>query len=169
MIRPELLSQILRWREVLVGVGALAVGLWLALTSFGGTRWVGVVVAIGGIAIMREGIMRLRRPSDGGGAGVVNVTERQITYLSGTGGGAVSLDILSGVAVERDGRGGATWHLMDTEGRQVAIPADAEGARAIFDALAAIPGLSEEEAVAALKAEGRGRQTIWSKGPKRLS
>lgn len=169
MIRGEALARILRWREAAVGLGAVAVGLWWAVGSYGVMRWVGVVVAIGGAAILREAILRLRRPRDGGGAGVVNVTERQITYLSGTGGGAVSADTLAQVAIHRSGSGSPVWHLADTQERRIAVPADAEGATALFDALAALPGFDEGEAVEALRDPSPGARVLWTGAPERLS
>ena len=167
MIRAEAIARLLRWRDVMVGAMATALGLWWALTAFGVLRWVGVVVAIGGVAVLFEGAMRLRRPRGGGGAGIVSVTERQITYLSGHGGGAVSLDTLRRVAVRRDG-GSARWRLFDAEGRALEIPADAENADAIFDALTALPGLAEQDAVAALTDARSGETVIWEAGAKRL-
>ncbi len=167
MIRPGALATILRWRDAAVGAGAAGLGLWWALTDQGLMRWLGVVLALGGIGVVREGIVRARRPRDGGGAGIVSVTERQITYLSGPGGGAVSADSLTGVAIARDG-GAPVWHLSDAEGRQVAIPADAENADALFDALSALPGLTQAELVAALREGGAGRRVLWRRAPRRL-
>ena len=169
MIRGEALAQILRWREAIVGLGAIAVGLWWAVGSYGVMRWVGVVVVIGGAAILREAVVRLRRPRDGGGAGVVNVTERQITYLSGTGGGAVSADTLAHVAIHRSGSGSPVWHLGDEQERRIAVPADAEGAGALFDALAALPGFDEGAAVEALRDPSPGARVLWTRAPERLS
>lgn len=169
MIRGDALAHILRWREALVGLGAIAVGLWWAVGSYGVMRWVGVVVAIGGAAILREAVVRLRRPKDGGGAGMVNVTERQITYMSGTGGGAVSADTLAHVAIHRSGNGPPVWHLADTQERRIAVPADAEGAGALFDALAALPGFDESAAVAALRDTSPGARVLWTGAPARLS
>ncbi len=167
-LRPEALRRILAWREVLVGAGAVALGLWWALGSTGVLRWVGAVLAVGGVAVAREGAIRLRRPRDGGGAGIVSVTERQITYLSGPGGGAVSADSLARVAILRPGTGPAVWHLTDGEGRHVAVPVDAENAAALFDALAALPGLAQEELVAAARRGGRGEEELWRRAPERL-
>ena len=167
MIRPEVIARILRWREVLVGLGALVLGLWWAFTSVGTIRWIGVVVAIGGVAILREGAQRLRRPAGGGGAGIVHVMERQVTYLSGEGGGAVSLDSLERVEI-LGADGTATWGLIDAEGRAVRIPADAERSDALFDALVALPGFPEDDAVSALARPEPGRRVIWDRGAKRL-
>lgn len=167
-LRPEALRRILALREVLVGAGAMALGLWWALGSTGLMRWLGAVLAVGGVAVAREGAIRLGRPRDGGGAGVVSVTERQITYLSGPGGGAVSADSLARVAIVRPGSGPAVWHLTDAEGRHVAVPVNAENAAALFDALAALPGLAQEDLVSAARRGGGGEEVLWLRGPERL-
>ncbi|WP_051928467.1 hypothetical protein [Palleronia rufa] len=167
VIRAEAIARILRWRDVLVGAAATGLGLWWALTAFGVLRWVGVAVALGGGAVLLEAARRLRRPRGGGGAGIVSVTERQITYLSGHGGGAVSLDGLRRVSVLRDG-GAPRWRLFDGDGHGLDIPADAENAEAIFDALIALPGLAEPDAVAALTEARSGETVVWEAGAKRL-
>ncbi len=167
-IRPQALKRILLWREVLVGAGASALGLWWAAGGAGIMRWVGVALAFGGVAILREGLLRLRRPPDGGGAGIVSVTERQITYLSGPGGGAVSVDRLGLVAIECSAGGAAVWHLADRDGNNVAIPADAENAGALYDALSPLPGLGQEELLRAAREQGAGRRVLWRATPDRL-
>ena len=159
----------LRWRDTLVGLGAVALGLWWFLGSYGVMRWVGLVIAIGGAAVLADALRRLRRPQGGGGAGIVSVTERQITYMSGHGGGAVSADTLSHVAVFRRGTGAPVWDLADTQGNRITVPSDAEGASALFDALAALPGFDESAAVEALKDPSTGAQVLWTRSPKRLS
>lgn len=167
-LRPEALRQILLWRESAIGAGALLFGLWLAVAGAGFLRWLGVLVALGGGAILREGLLRLRRPRDGGGAGIVSVTERQITYLSGHGGGAVSADSLSLVAIERLGTGVPLWRLADRDGNSVAIPADAENADALYDALSPLPGLGQGELLRATAEAGPGRRVLWRAAPDRL-
>ncbi len=167
-LRPEAVRRILDWREAGIGAGALALGLWLAVGQVGIMRWIGVLIGLGGAAILREGILRLRRPGDGGGAGVVSVTERQITYLSGPGGGVVSADSLALVAIERHGTGAPVWFLADREGNTVAIPADAENAGALYDALAPLPGLGQQELLRAATETAPGRRVLWRAAPDRL-
>ncbi len=167
-LRPEALGRLLAWREAAIGAGAVALGLWWGFGATGIMRWVGVVLALGGVGILREGVLRLRRPKDGGGAGVVSVTERQITYLSGPGGGVVSADSLALVAIERHGTGAPVWMLGDREGNSVAIPADAENAGALYDALGALPGLGQDHLVRAVRETAPGRRVLWRATPERL-
>lgn len=166
LLRPGARLWLRQWREALVGGAVAALGLWWIATEPGLLRWVGFALALGGGAVAREGALRARRPQGGGGVGIVQVTERQITYLSGHGGGAVSLDILSEVAVVREDTGAAVWHLSDIEGRRIDVPSDAEGAGVVFDALA--PLIPQDTMLDALARPERGREVLWSRGPLRL-
>lgn len=168
MIRPELIVQILRWREAAIGAAAALLGLYWALSDGGILRWVGVAFVLGGVAIMREGLARGRRPRDGGGAGVVDVSERQIAYLSGPGGGAVSLDALDAVAIVIDEGGAARWAIQGADGTRLDIPLSAEGAGQVFDAVAALPGVTHEQTLSAARATEPGRRMLWQRDRPRL-
>lgn len=163
-LRPEAVATLLRWRELAVGLAATGLGLYWALGDAGLMRWIGGAFIVGGLAIAREGFSRAQRPADGGGAGVVVVDERQVTYLSGLGGGAVSIDGLHLVEVETTAAGpGASdlfWHLYQGDTHLV-IPGDAEGAAQIFDALAALPGVNYQAALTAASSTDAARYVIW--------
>lgn len=168
MIRPELLAQILRWREAAIGGGAALLGLYWTLFDGGVMRWVGVAFVLGGTAILREGVARGRRPRDGGGPGIVDVNERQIAYLSGHGGGTVSLEALDRVAVEVPQAGTPHWLIEGSDGTRLEIPLDAEGAGQVFDAIAALPGVTHAETLAATRASAPGSRTLWQRHRPRL-
>lgn len=146
----------------------MAFGLYWVLTSFGLLPWIGGLMMLIGAALAADGALRLARPPDGGGAGVVAVSERQITYLSGTGGGAVSLDRLSRVAVSHAVGRAPVWLLVDGEGNRIAVPADAEGAQQVFDALSPLPGLGQATLLRAMRDTAPGTRDLWSRGPRRL-
>ena len=103
---------------------------------------------------------------------MVEVTERQITYLSGFGGGAISVDRLRRIEIETTDAGPFAsdffWLLLTWEGESLRIPGDAEGAEALFDAFAPLPGVDYE---AVIRASGRteaGRELVWSAPHARL-
>ena len=83
-VRPEAAQALLRWREVLVGLAVVGLGVWWYLGAFGIWRWVAVALIAAGGAITWEGIRRARFAPGSGGAGVVEVDERQITYFGPT-------------------------------------------------------------------------------------
>jgi len=166
-LRPEALAAILRWREAAIGLGAAALGAWWIWTEPGVLRWVGVAFVLGGLAIAREGWSRALRPATGAGPGVVDLTERQLTYLSGHGGGAVSLDHLLRVEIEarRDGpyQSDVFWIVTPEGGEALHIPGDARGADKMFDALAVLPGADHPTAIRAAGGGTTGRFVLWRK------
>ncbi|TDL75212.1 hypothetical protein E2L08_14960 [Palleronia sediminis] len=168
MIRPELRAGLIRWRETIVGGAAALLGLWWIVAAGGLLPWVGAVLVLVGSAVAWEGTARALRPADGGGAGVVDVTERQITYMSAQGGGAVSLDTLAVVAIERRAGAAPLWTLADMDGRRISVPSDATGADQVADALAALPGLTHAALLGALRDPSPGAAVLWRRAPERL-
>ena len=136
-LRPEVISGLLRWRDALVGSVLIAFGLYSAFTGLTVQRWTGYLLILLGAALLWEGIKRARFPAPGGGPGVVDVDERQITYFGPLGGGAVSIDELSRVEI-RTGPAGPHWDFTDTSGATLTIPGNAENVELLFDALAAL-------------------------------
>jgi apolipoprotein N-acyltransferase len=59
-LRPEARAALWRWREVLVGVGLMAIGLWWALTTIGLLHWLGYVLLVLAAAILAAGLQRAR-------------------------------------------------------------------------------------------------------------
>lgn len=163
-VRPEAAAGLARWREALIGGAVTALGLYWAIASLGVIRWIGVVVALAGAALLWSGVQRARFRTGQGGLGVIEVDERQITYLAPMGGGMASLDSLTQVSIIASRAGGAFWRL-DTGGERLSVPAAAEGARALFDVLTALPGARIETAIRALNDPPETPVTIWRKGP----
>ncbi len=164
-IRPEARDALMRWREVLVGAGLDLVGV---LTVIGPTRAhliFGVLMMSLGTILMYVGTQRARFRSAGGGAGVVDVDEQQISYFGPTVGGAVALEDLVRIAALPP----HTWELSDAQGNVLLIPVDAEGADALFDAFSALPGLSTGRLADAGRVRPVSRTTVWERPNKRLS
>ncbi|EKE43718.1 hypothetical protein OCGS_2052 [Oceaniovalibus guishaninsula JLT2003] len=159
-LRPEIRAALHRWREALIGAAMVAAGLLLVVTEGGLWRWLGLLLALAGAAILREGVRRSRRLPDGQGPGMVEVDERRITYLSARGGGSISIDALAEVDIVTLDHA-AFWALSDREGTALSIPASASGAAQIYDALSPLPGYSPDRALAAARAGRPGRVTIW--------
>ncbi len=172
MIRPEARVFLWRWREVAVGVAVSALGLYWAMTTFGFLLYVSFALILGGLAIIVIGIRRARFPARGGGAGLVEVDERQITYFGPTGGAAISIDALVRVEVETTGQNGAGadlwWVFYGNGTAPLRVPGNAEGVASLFDALAALPGVNYQAATAAATAAGPNVFAIWSKERRRL-
>jgi hypothetical protein len=163
-VRPEVRDGLMRWREVLVGAVTLGLGLRLAATNFGAIFIIGCGLAIIGAALIVAGVQRARFRSGGGGAGVVDLAERRITYFGPYGGGAVSVEDLVEIGVDPS----RSWLIRDVNGTHLMIPMNAEGADALFDAFAAVPGLTPARLVEAVRSTPRQYTTIWAKPQGRL-
>ncbi len=164
-IRPEAQAALMRWREFVIGMGLDLAGL---VTVFGPTRAnliFGVLLMSLGTVLMFVGLQRARFRSTGGGAGVVDVDERQISYFGPAAGGVVALEDLTRIAVVPP----HSWELTDIFGKSLEIPVNAEGAEALFDAFAALPGVSAARLADATRVRPVARTSVWEKPHKRLS
>lgn len=159
-LRPEARAALARWREVLIALPVFALGLWWGLTAFGILKWLGWALAAFSGSLLLAGIQRGRFWRGGGGAGVVQFDEAKVTYLGPFGGGSVDLGDMVQLDIDRGARP-AHWWLIPEEGMNVAVPVNAEGADKLFDAFAALPGLSPSALVAAQTGAPAGRETIW--------
>lgn len=159
-IRPEARATLWRWREVLAGSVMAAIGALWAMSSFGVLFWLACGLAgLGGILVVL-GVQRTRFRGAGGGAGVVQVDERQVTYYGPLSGGAVALSELGVLSL--DGRATpAHWQLVPEGGGTLQIPVDAEGADALFDAFSTLPGLRTARLLGALDKPRGVHTVIW--------
>jgi hypothetical protein len=140
-IRPELATAAWRWREVLAGA---------ALALFGGwTTAQGLAVLALGLGWVLTSWRRLRFQQDGEAPGVVRVTEAQIAYFGPRVGGFIGLPDLAEIRLLTL-RGRRIWKLKQGDGVTLHIPVEADGAEALFDAFAALPGIDTAALVAAL-------------------
>lgn len=161
-VRPEAMQGLARWREVLIGGVVSALGLWWVLGLGGLLHWIGYAVAAAGLALIAAGIQRARFRGTAGGAGVVRVDEGQIAYFGPLTGGAVARSELTALLIDRSGKP-AHWVLRQPGQPDLHIPVNAEGADALFDAFAALPGLRTEYMLSQMKAKGDQPTVIWQK------
>ena len=164
-IRPEVQASLMRWRELVIGAALDAIGV---ITVLGPTRAnliFGILLMGLGTVLMVIGIQRGRFRSEGGGVGVVEVDERQISYFGPDSGGIIAMEDLQSVAMVPP----QTWELTDVRGARFRIPADAEGTEALFDAFSALPGMSTARLASVGRAKPVARTTVWEKPHNRLS
>ncbi|KAA9010568.1 hypothetical protein [Histidinibacterium aquaticum] len=167
-IRPELLRSLRRWREVIAAALLIALGLWWGVTSFGVLRWLGVAIAICGLALAYAGSQRLRFNPGGGGPGVVTVDEARLVYYGPETGGVADLDLLHRLELDPAAPPGASWVLTMETGEVLTVPVNAEGADRLFDLFARLPGLRSEAVVNALSHRPSDAVTLWQAPPRRL-
>lgn len=162
-IRPELRAAIWRWREALIGVAMIVSGLWWIVGPGGLLGWVGGALVLGGLAQAYVGAQKARFRAGGGGPGVVQVDEGQITYFGPLGGGAVAVADLNSIALIPGGKP-AYWMLVQAGQADLQIPVNAEGSEALFDVFAALPGIRTERMLAELQNGPTHPVVIWSRG-----
>lgn len=161
-IRPEVRAGLWRWREVLIGGSALVLGSWWLIGPGGLLGWLGAAVVVIGVALIVLGFQRARFRARNGGVGLVQVDERQITYFGPLSGGAVAVGELQRLALDPTGDP-AHWVLDQPGEPALFIPVNAEGAEALFDVFATLPGLRTERMLAELNGPSTHPVVIWER------
>jgi len=159
-LRPEAAAQMLRWREVLIGVALMLISARWVLTGTGLMPYVGAVVAGLGLVLIVIGWQRARFRLPGRGPGIVRVTEDQIAYFGPLTGGVVALADLTRLSLDSSGKP-AHWLLSQNGQPDLCIPVTAEGAEALFDAFARLPGLQTEHMLAQMRITAPAPVVIW--------
>jgi len=169
LFRPEAVETLKRWREP-AAIGVLfAFALWFLWRTYVESSWisgaiaVAFVAAIGGLLYISYLRALLRRSVSG--PGIVEVQERRITYFAPERGGEADLELLLRLQLSTmpSTLGDRNWILWHADGSLV-IPVYAEGADALIDAFAALPGLSYERIVKVMESPEKKIFTIWQRG-----
>ncbi len=159
-VRPEARAALWRWREVLFGAALSAFAVIWVLSSFGFVRIFAFALLVIAVVIVLAGIQRSRFRGRGGGQGVVQVIEGQVTYFGPLSGGAVAISELA--ALSLDGRSKPPhWLLVPDQGATLEIPTTAEGADALFDAFTGLAGLRTEHLLRIKQAREARLQVVW--------
>ncbi len=151
MRRPAL-DWLRRRRGALAGVGCVVAAAALAPAAATGAPVAAVAaltLAAAGVWLVRDGLTRARlaaRP----GPGIAAVREGRIVYFGPEQGGVADLDGL--VAIEISAAG--DWVLRGADGAVLTAPTAAEGAEALLDAFAALPGFDRAALDRALARRG---------------
>ncbi len=166
-VRPEAAGAIRRWAEP-AAAAALA-----ALTGGFGISWAGEGSALGWIALaaaalalfwLRAAVLGALAARPVTGAGLVLLREGEIGYMGPSRGGFMELDGLVRVEIYRIAPGhDPVWRLVGLEGAALTIPATAEGADHLPEALTALPGFSDLVAVGTLQRDRPGRHVVWQR------
>jgi hypothetical protein len=159
-LRPEVTAVLHRGREALAGAALAFIALWLGLTSYGITRWVAVALGLAGLALVWTGVQRLRFAQGGRGPGIVTVDERRLVYWGPLTGGVLDMGDLARLDLDPGARP-AHWVLTSLRGESLAIPVTAQGAEALFDLFASLPGLPTEMMLQALSRTEGPPVTLW--------
>lgn len=161
-IRPEVAASLLKWREVLIAIAVVLLGLYFTRLPGPVVQGVGIVLIIMGFGYVVVGVRRLRFRGSGAAPGAVRVTEGQITYLGPLEGGAVALSLITELRLLGPD-GSRVWQIRSETEEVLEIPHDAAGAEAMFDVFAALPGMSPEHLLRALRGAQTGEVVVWQR------
>ena len=164
-LRPEARASLWRWREVILGLAVICFGLWWVWGGFGIVRGIGFAIVIAGAALVVAGIQRGRFRQTGAGPGVVQVTERRLSYFGPLTGGTVDIDDIIRLELDPQAHPAPHWIVTSRGGHRLEIPVNAKGADALFDLFGALPNLQTETMLAVLSRTPDARVVIWEKTP----
>ncbi|QOL82907.1 hypothetical protein [Pseudooceanicola spongiae] len=166
LIRPEARRAVARWREALFGLAVTGVGVWWMLISYGLVFWISGVISLAGLAMVAAGVQQGRFRTMAGGPGVVRIDEGQIGYFGPFTGGAVALSEISRLTLDPNVTP-PSWRLSQIGQPDLLIPLNAEGADALFDVFAALPGISTSKLVSEVQRAVSGQKSapviIWQR------
>ncbi|WP_299546712.1 hypothetical protein [uncultured Tateyamaria sp.] len=160
--RPEAKAVLWRWREVLAGIALAILALWWLAQARGVLGYIAPVMLVGAGALIMVGLQRGRFRGAGGGLGTVQVDEGEVTYFGPLSGGSVSMREVQRLTLD-GAQTPAHWRLDQPHHPPLMIPVDADGADALFDAFAALPGLKTERMLAQLRAGPDTSVLIWER------
>ncbi len=161
-LRPEAKAQLIRWREVLAGGAMGLLGLWWLIGPGGLLVLPAIALILAGAALGWVGVQRARFRSAGQGPGTVRVDEGQITYFGPLTGGVVALREMVALTLDKT-LFPDHWQLSQPGQPELLIPVNAEGAEALFDAFATLPGLRTERMLHALQGREAHTIVIWQR------
>ncbi len=159
-LRPEVIAAARRWREVLISAAVALLGVWVVVQGGPFLLLVGLAIAALGAGLALIGWRRLRFAQGVHDPGVVQVLEGQITYFGPTEGGFAGLSALTEITLTRHA-GRRVWRLSQSGGEVLYIPTAAEGADALFDAFAGLPGLDTSVLLAAISGPPEIARIVW--------
>ena len=160
--RPEATAALWRWRVVLIGIAMAILALWWLAGPGGLLGFVAPAVLVAAGALIMIGLQRGRFRGAGGGLGTVQVDEGQVTYFGPLTGGTVALREMSRLILD-GGQRPAHWRLEQPDHAPVMIPVNVDGADALFDAFASLPGLKTENMLHQLRDAPTTPVLIWER------
>lgn len=165
LIRPEIATALNRWAEVIAGVTAGWLGVWII--SLGGVFMavLGGVVTLSAIAFTVVAWRRMQFKKAIEAPGVVELDEGRISYLGPVMGGSIALSELSQVEIINVAGSRQCWRLRQLDGQALLVPVAAAGSEKLFDLFAGLPGADPAAFIAALDYDLPDPDVIWQRRP----
>lgn len=171
-IRPAVLEKFKRYEEALWGGAVLLTGLRMSVIGGWFFAILSIPLMIAGAVLIWWGIRRGQfraRHKDGSGTGVVDVTERRLTFFDIGAGASLSLEQVTRIEIETNDLGPKVedlyWVFYQHGQAPTFIPSGAVGGDEMFDALVAFPGANYDKVIEASQSTQVARFLIWEKSP----
>lgn len=162
-IRPEVKAALWRLRDIIAAIAIAGTGLMLVLGGRGFLPLLGWAALALGAVLLVAGIQRTRFRRGDDGPGVVQIAERRLAYFGPLNGGVIDLADITMLGFDPTGHPVPYWVVTGPDNREIAIPTTAQGAEALFDGFAALPGLKTETLLQVLDHPPDQRVVIWSR------
>lgn len=164
-LRPAARATLWRWREALTGGLITCFGFWWGVGAATLVQWIGWAFVPLGVTLAVSGIQRGRFRQGSGGLGTVQVDERRVTYFGPLTGGMIDIDDVTRLELDPQAMPAPHWIMSGVGGQRVAIPINADGADALFDAFASLPGIRTDHLIARLERTPSAKTVIWERPP----
>ncbi len=167
-VRPPVMTHLVKWREAYVVGFLLLFGLWLFL--YGATtlnlvaQGLGLVISLVGIIFLYITLQRIRFKRAETAPGMVEVTEREISYFGPLHGKTISLESLRKIELRESEAYAAIWVLHYAAGDPMIVPISAKGSDRLFDAFTGLSGVKMDVLVKAINQVPVHNQIIWERG-----
>lgn len=169
-LRPETRKWLSRWGEPAAAAVVALIGAWLLWRGYAFydmvLEGIGLLLLLLGLAAFWAAYRRSQFGVSGLGPGLVEVTERRISFMTAAGGDFVDITAITRLEIRTTLAFGRVWVLKQSEGATLFIPLDATGSDELFDAFSALPGIDPKRLIAAVNSTGDGRDVIWRSTPR---
>jgi hypothetical protein len=167
-IRPTVAAHFTKWREAYFVAGVMLLGAWTYLHGAARLNLIlqglGLVISLAGIILLRTTIQRIRFRRTQIAPGMVDVTEREISYFGPMHGKTISLESLHKIELRESEAYASIWVLHHADGDPMIVPTSAKGSDRLFDAFTSLSGVKMDTLVAAINHTPIQAQVIWQRG-----
>ncbi len=167
-IRPGIRTHFYKWSEaylvalvLIIGIRIFIRGLEIESIVY---EAIGVATAILGLVLLRGTIQRIRFRRNQEAPGMVDVTEREISYFGPMHGKTVSLESLIKIELRESEAYASVWVLHNSEGDPMIVPTSAKGSDRLFDAFTSLSGVKMDALVKAVNTVPVHNHVIWERG-----
>ncbi|KAB7613970.1 hypothetical protein F9L33_11485 [Amylibacter sp. SFDW26] len=166
-IRPNVRAHFAKWSEaylvaliIIMGIRVLIRGFVIQSIIY---EAIGGVTIILGLVLLRGTIQRIQFKRSQKAPGMVDVTEREISYFGPMHGKTVSLESLFKIELRESEAYASVWVLHNSEGDPMIVPTSAKGSDRLFDAFTSLSGVKMDVLVKAVNTVPVHSHVIWER------